>query len=125
MFHPQRKYVPQGSVFTGKSPLHSGDIEGNPQYAHVIAPWVSLLRLKLTSWWEISPASLPWWPYWSIFQVTGFRLLEKLDNFFSALRFVMSCVYNFHHLVCTLISYKSRPMSAPEFTRAQLLVTRN
>ena len=73
MFHPQRKYVPQGRVFTGKSPL------GKPSVLeHVMAPWVSLLRLKLTSWREISPASVPQWPYWSIFQVTGFRLLEKL-----------------------------------------------
>lgn len=120
MLHPQRNYVPQGRFFTGKSPLHSDGIERNPTRArdssmdYSFAPEAHEL--------VVAPSVLQR-PYWSIFQVTGFRLWEKLDNFSSSLRFVMSCVYSFHHVVCTLISNSSRPMSAREF--AQLLVTRN
>lgn len=82
MIQHQWKHEPQARVFTGKSTLQSGDIEGNPTCAHASgsqAPKAGgKFRLKC--------------PPVAIFQVAGFRLWEKLDNFSSSLRFSMHCV---------------------------------
>lgn len=73
----------------------------------LIAPWITLFPPEVHKLVGNFVPSVPQWPYWSIFQVTSFRLWEKLDNFSSSLRFVMRCVYSLHHLAYTVISNSS------------------